>query len=344
MCKRKIIIAIMVIALIISVVGCRDEEKKPEGEGEEEKIEKNEDKNGEEKEDKKDLSRLIPEQIREGEGKEPNIKVYLVEEKRINEMKFEEYVMGVLAGEMENDWPEEALMAQAVLARTFVLRFITEKGGSKHKGAHVSTDIEEAQAWNSEKINERIKQAVEKTRGQVAIHNNKLINAWFHSHAGGKTASAKEGLGYKEEEPPYIKIVESPDSKEAPDEHATWSVVFSNKEILAALKEVGHNVTSFDKIEIVEKGPSKRATKLKIYGVIVHAPSFRIALGSKKMKSTKIESISVDNNQVIIKGTGYGHGVGLSQWGAYHLANNGKKAKQILDHYFKDIEIVNLWD
>ncbi|MCD5415125.1 MAG: SpoIID/LytB domain-containing protein [Clostridiales bacterium] len=189
-----------------------------------------------------------------------------------------------------------------------------------------------------------MKEAVEKTRGQVAIHNDKLINAWFHSHAGGKTASAKEGLGFEEDEPPYVKIVESPDSDEAPKENVNWTVVFTKEEILAALQKTGQKITEFSKIEIVEKGPSGRATKLKIGNATVQAPSFRIELGSKKMKSTKIESISVSGNQITIKGIGYGHGVGLSQWGAYQLANEGKKAKQILEHYYKDIEIVNLWD
>ncbi|MBN4067530.1 MAG: stage II sporulation protein SpoIID [Alkaliphilus sp.] len=340
--RGKIISLILVITLVMSVFGCRKVEKRPDID--EDQGAKSQEKQGENQESEKDLSALIPEQIREDGGKEPSIKVYIVEEKKIKEMKFEEYVMGVLAGEMENDWPEEALMAQAVLARTFVLKFITEKGGSKHEGAHVSTDIEEAQAWNAEKINDRIKQAVEKTRGQVAIHKGKLINAWFHSHAGGKTATAKEGLGFEEDEPPYIKAVESPDSKEAPKEHANWTAVFTKDEVIAALKETGQTVSEFDKIEIIEKGPSNRALKLKISDTTVHAPSFRIAIGSKKMKSAKIENISVDNNKVTINGMGYGHGVGLSQWGAYHLANNGEKSMQILEHYFKDIEIVNLWD
>ncbi|MCD5415124.1 MAG: SpoIID/LytB domain-containing protein [Clostridiales bacterium] len=136
--KHKIISLILVLVLIITVIRCRRLERQPERDESQEG--KTEEKPEEKQEKERDFSQLIPEQIRKGDGEEPNIKVYLVDQKKIQEMKFEEYVMGVLAGEMENDWPEEALMAQAVLARTFVLKFIADKGGSKHEGEHVSTD------------------------------------------------------------------------------------------------------------------------------------------------------------------------------------------------------------
>ena len=67
-----------------------------------------------------------------------------------------------------------------------MLKFVEEKGKSKYGNAHISTDIEEAQAWNAEAVNDRIKQAVNETRGQVMIYDGKYVNAWFHSNAGGK--------------------------------------------------------------------------------------------------------------------------------------------------------------
>ena len=285
----------------------------------------------------------IPKQISQGESKEPRLKVYLTDTKEIKEMAFEEYLTGVLAGEMHNDWPEEALQAQAILARTFVMEFIQDKGASKYEGAHVSTDIEEAQAWDAAQINERIKAAVEKTRGQVALHNDNYIKAWFHAHAGGQTATAKEGLGFDAEEPPYIQVVESPDSPEAPEDDANWTATFTKQEIIAALQKVGQEPGSFNTIEVVEKGPSGRATRLKIGNASVQAAGFRVALDSTKMKSTKLSGITVSGNQVTMKGTGYGHGVGMSQWGAYQMAKDGKSPEEILKHYFKGIRIVKMW-
>src|SRR5690606_37135213 len=123
--------------------------------------------------------------ISQGENKEPRLKVFITDGQVIREMNFEDYVTGVLAGEMSNNFPKEALEAQAILARTFVMEFITEKGQSKYEGAHVSTDIEEAQAWNAGEINDRVIEAVANTRGKVLLHNGEYVKAWFHAHAGG---------------------------------------------------------------------------------------------------------------------------------------------------------------
>ncbi len=270
--------------------------------------------------------------------------MYIKETGEIKELPFEEYLQGVVAGEMKNDWPEEALAAQAILARTFVMEFVTEKGGSKYEGAHVSTDIEEAQAWNQQAVNDRVKRAVERTRGEVAVYKNNYIKAWFHAHAGGRTASAKEGLAFEEAEPPYIRVVDSPDSPEAPKEDINWTVSFSRQEVEKALKETGVQIKGLSSVKVAEKGPSGRAVTLDFDGKKVSAPGFRIAIGSTRMKSTLIDSIEVQGDRLVIKGRGYGHGVGMSQWGAYALAKEGKKAEEILKHYFKGIEIMKAWE
>lgn len=286
----------------------------------------------------------IPDSINQGDKTEPILNVYLMDGKRVEEMKFEDYVSGVLAGEMNNEFPEQALEAQAILARTFVMEFITDKGQSQYEGAHVSTDIQEAQAWNAEEINERIINAVANTRGQVLVHNGEYVKAWFHSHAGGMTASAEEGLEFEDGEPAYIQPVESTESEQAPEEDANWTATFSKGEIQAAMSQLGNNTADFTSIEIVNEGPSGRATELKIGEETVSAPRFRNALGSRKMKSTNIESISLEGDTVTISGIGYGHGVGLSQWGAYQMAEDGKSAEDIINHYFQDINLVTLWE
>ena len=103
----------------------------------------------------------LPEDITVVDGV-PQISVYSVDSESIETMDLETYVQGVLAGEMRNDWPEEALKAQAILARTFVLNFISEKD-SRYAGADISTDIGEAQAYDASNINERIRDAVKQT-------------------------------------------------------------------------------------------------------------------------------------------------------------------------------------
>ncbi len=331
---KKTSFIFIALLIILSLAGCQTA-KRPQDKEAPKKVEV-------EVEDIKKPS--IPEDISQGQGKEPKLKVYLTDSQRIDEMKFEDYVVGVLAGEMSNDFPAEALAAQAILARTFVMEFITEKGQSKYQGAHISTDIEEAQAWNAKEVDDRIVEAVASTRGQVLLYDGEYVKAWFHAHAGGQTSAAKEGLGYEKEEPAYIQVVDSPDSPEAPPEDTNWTASFSKEEIKEAMGKVGQGATDFNSIEISNKGPSGRATELKIGDKIVAAPAFRVTLDSRKMKSTKLESIVVEGDKVTMKGKGYGHGVGMSQWGANQMAKEGKKAKDIINHYFKDVEIVKLWE
>lgn len=291
-----------------------------------------------------DAAPKIPESISRGEGQEPELIVYIVEEKQKRKMGLEEYIEGVVAGEMKGDWPLEALGAQAILARTYVLEFVSEKGQSKYQGAHISTDIEEAQAWNMEGVNERIKKAVEMTRGEVAVHDGKYIKAWFHAHSGGITARAKVGLAFKEEEPPYTKVVESPDENAGPSDDRQWQASFSLDEVRTKIKtELGKDVGEIQDISIQGKGESGRAKTIKINDAEIPAPEVRIALGSTKMKSTLLTKLDISGSQVVMEGKGYGHGVGMSQWGARVMAEEGKSPEEIINYYFNNIQIVDLW-
>lgn len=286
----------------------------------------------------------LPKDLQAEEGQEPSLTVYIVDEGKTKEMQFEDYVAGVVAGEVMTDWPAEVLKAQAIIARTFVLQFIDEKGGSRYEGADVSTDIEEAQAWDEKKVNDAVRDAVEATRGQVIVYEEQFINAWFHSNAGGKTATAVEGLNFEGGNLPYIVPVDSPDSEAPiPKDEWDWTAIFSMDEVKKAAGSTGKDVSDFTDVTIGEKGPSGRTTTLKFGDVDVSAPELRIALGSERMKSTLLEGISVEDNQVVMRGRGYGHGVGMSQWGAYVMAQQGKQAKDIIDAYFQDVQIVTMW-
>ena len=285
---------------------------------------------------------VLPDDIRVDAEGVPQLRVYIQADKEIQEMDLETYLQGVLAGEMKNDWPEEALRAQAILARTFVIRFITEKQ-SKYAGADISTDIEEAQAYDAAGINDRIREAVQATRGQIVCYDGEPIYAWFHAHAGGQTATAAEGLSYKMAAP-YTVSVESPDSGKAPADDAAWNATFSMDEIIQAAADVGVKVNApIGGIAMGEKGESGRIKTLLIDGKPVPANEFRIAIGSEKMKSTLLTDVSYENGVLSVSGKGYGHGVGMSQWGAYAMAEEGKSAKKIIQHYFQRVDIVQMW-
>lgn len=284
----------------------------------------------------------LPDKLRMGESGEPVLKVYVQSKKKLEEMPLEVYLEGVLAGEMKNDWPIEALKAQAILARTFVLKFLEEKT-SKYPGADISTDIEEAQAYDATGINGRIQEAVSATKGMVLSAQGTLPFGWFHAHSGGVTAMAKEGLEYEKAEPPYIHIVKGRESSKAPDDVANWTATFSAAEVMKAAGRLGASGTKLTDIQIGERGDSGRVTTLIINGASVPAASFRIALGSTEMKSTLLEEIKLSGSSVTMKGKGYGHGVGMSQWGAYGMAEQGEKAAAIVQYYFKDVAVVSVW-
>ena len=280
------------------------------------------------------------------EGEAPTLEVYFHEEGEVRDMDMEEYLYGVVAGEMETDWDENALAAQAIIARSFTLQKIDEDGGVPDKDAHASTDITEFQAYNEEAVNEQVRQAVEETRGEVATYNGDFIKGWFHAYAGPRTAQADEGLE-EENNPPYIQVVESPAEVGdiIPDDEAFWEESFDSAEIKEAVEEVtGESPDNLESVEIAEKGPSGRATKLKVNDVEVSAPSFRLALDDEIMRSTYIEELEVNQDQVEMSGEGFGHGVGMCQWGARALAEEGTSPEDIVEYYYNDVDIVNVWE
>ena len=286
---------------------------------------------------------LVPQRLaKNGEGV-PVLSVYDVKAEKMEELSVEEYLPAVLAGEMAGDWPMEALKAQAILARTFVLQFVSQKK-SRYDGADISTDIEEAQAYDAAGVNERIRQAVRETRGLVLNAGGELPYAWFHAHSGGLTARAKEGLDYEKDEPGYTQCVKGMENDEAPEEAARWEAAFTTDEVIAAAADAGAKVEEITGVSIGQRGESGRAKTLLISGKEVSAPALRIALGSTKMRSCLLESIRVEDGQVKMRGRGYGHGVGMSQWGAYAMAKAGKTAQEIVMHYFAGVTLESAWE
>lgn len=285
----------------------------------------------------------LPDGIATNDAGIPTLEVYLTADETIAPMDTETYVMGVVAGEMKNDWPLEALKAQAILARTFVLRFVSEKE-SRYTGADISTDIAEAQAYNEESINDAIRQAVEETAGQVLVTpSGTLPYTWFHAHSGGATALAREGLGWQDAEPSYTLVTEGLDSPDAPPEAKAWEADFSSGEFLAACRQVGAHPEDISTITIGEKGISGRAVTLLVDGVSVPAAELRIALGSTVMRSTLLTDLTTDGETIHMAGRGYGHGVGMPQWGAYALAQDGLTGEDIALHYYQGLSLVRMW-
>ncbi|MTI95519.1 MAG: SpoIID/LytB domain-containing protein [Firmicutes bacterium] len=286
----------------------------------------------------------IPEEIFQGENTEPELRVYIAEQGQTVTMMFEEYIQGVVAAEMDTDWPVEALAAQAIKARTFTLQKIAEQGTLPNRDAHASSDIQEFQAYNAERINDNVREAVEKTRGLVSVYQGEFVRAWFSAYCGGSTATPEVGLNFQGDPPPYLQPVDCPCYETIDEDEREWTESFSRSQIRNAVRQItGDDPGNFDTVTIASE-ENGRAHMLEIGGVEVSAPELRLTLDSTEMRSTWYTDINVAGDNVTFSGRGYGHGVGLCQWGARGFAEDNRNAEEIVQLYFPNTSVQQLWE
>lgn len=253
----------------------------------------------------------------------------------IIKIPFEEYVVGVLAGEMPVSFELEALKAQAVAARSYVLK----KQENNTKDYDVVDTVmnqvylDEAtlkEKWNDkyeEKIS-KIRKAVIETKGEYLVYNNEIVEAFFFSTSTGKTENVEEVFS---QPLPYLRSVESNwDSNVSPvfSETNTFSMAdFYNK--------LGLNYNQNLNIEILETTSTGRIKKIKINDIEFKGSDFASKLGIR----SNFFTINKFESNVLITTKGYGHGVGMSQYGAQGMALEGYKYIDILKHYYQGVEI-----
>ncbi len=282
-------------------------------------------------------------------GKPPVITVYMKATKQVKKMDIEEYLLGVVAGEMKPGWPLNAYAAQAIIARTFTMEFLARGGTRKIHNTDISTDEKEAQAYNAANITPTIMNAVKMTKGLVLTYKNRYIKGWYSASCGGQTALAKDGLGYKGPEPPYIRSVKCPEEKIIPKNELYWQAVLTSSEINEALKKLNQpELGTIKAMEVLKRSKSQRATLLKFTGdkgsTNVNGADFRINVGPEKLRSIWILSeIKNEPGRITVKGRGFGHGVGLCQWGSYALAKENRSPKDIVKHYYPRTHISKIW-
>ena len=278
-------------------------------------------------------------------AEEPTISLYINKTGEKKNIKLEEYIQGVVAAEMDTKWPVNALAAQAILARTFTMENIKAGRVKQLHGTDASTSVEEFQAYDPSKINDNVRKAVERTRGEVLTYKDNFIHAWFSACDGGVSATAEEGLAYTKEPTPYVKggVQDGCLSITEPKNKA-WEARIPADQARAAVRKVtGSDPGPVTSASIVKKGPSGRAEQLKIGNTVVGGPALRLALGSEKVRSMLLSDARVEGGQLVLAGKGFGHGVGMCQWGARLMAEQGKSPEDIVRFYFKDIEIKRQW-
>lgn len=282
-------------------------------------------------------------------GKPPMISVFMKENGQKKQMDIDEYLTGVVAGEMKPGWPLHAYAAQAIIARTFTMEFLGRGGTRKLHGTDISTDEKEAQAYNAAAITPLIRRAVQMTKGLVLTYKSRYIKGWYSASCGGVTTYAKEGLGYKASEPPYIKPVKCPEAKVIPNNELYWQTTLTNADIDKVIKQMKLNpIGTPTKLAILKRSATQRATLLKFTGTqgstAIPGADFRINVGPEKVRSIWISNeIKNKPGAIGIKGRGFGHGVGLCQWGSYALAKQNRSYKAIVLHYYPKADIAKIW-
>ena len=241
------------------------------------------------------------------------------------ESELEEYVVGVVAAEMPAAFGEEALKAQAVAARTYQVRQMQAAGTDTvlyDVGQAYISIAEQKEKWgeNYNTYAAKIRNAVRETAGEIMIYEGEPILAAFHAQSAGMTEDAENVWN---EVVPYLKSVDSREDKEAPENQTT--VVFSAEEIREKLGCEG--------LEILSRTEAGYVEKIQAGEKILTGREVREALELRSANFT----IERDGGNFIFTTYGYGHGVGMSQYGASFLAEKGMDYHEILEHYYTGI-------
>lgn len=278
------------------------------------------------------------------------IKVLHTKTDEIEEIGLDEYLLGVVSAEMPADFEEEALKAQAVVARTYTIYTIKNSEG-KHGEAEICDDSTCCQAWISKEDRlakweegernanwEKIQNAVYSTQGKIIVYNNEPIDAFFHSNSGGKTEEVSNVWGGTDL--PYLKSVET----SGEDSYSQYSseIELTKSELESKIKEkysdFSIDYSEEECIKILEYTNGARVKTIKIGNLNLSGVEVRSLLG---LRSANFEfKISEDSIKFVV--TGYGHGVGMSQTGADALAKGGKNYEEIIKHFYTNVEIVNI--
>jgi stage II sporulation protein D len=247
----------------------------------------------------------------------------------VNWVDLEEYLYSVIGGEMNSSWPQEALKAQAIAARTYALyKREQQRNNPIYDLGDTPDSWQIYKGVSSESRNTYA--AVDSTAGQVLTYDNQIILSVFHACSGGHTENVEDVWGNPL---PYLRAVQDFDQN---IKECNWITTFTPGEIGSRISGVG-NVKD---VIIESLSPFRSVKTLRIVGdqgtKILKGEAVRTEL---KLRSTRFTLNKDPNGNFILQGLGFGHGLGMSQWGAYNLAKQGANHLQILGHYYQGVAL-----
>ncbi len=266
----------------------------------------------------------------------------------VKECGLEEYLVGVLAAEMPANYQIEALKAQAVAARSFIVSRLSEKNPD-HPDAvvcddpnHCKAHLDETAAkhkWQKKDAQmywSKLADAVKATEGEYMVCEERVVEAFFFARSNGRTENSEDVWS---EERPYLKSVESTEDMTHPEFES--SAVFEIKEARRRLKALNSDMAAGDRA--LKLGAVTYTAGGSVATIVLDDISFRgkDIRSAFELKSASF-SVTANSEKVYFKVRGYGHGVGMSQYGANCMAENGKNYTEILSHYYTNIQIIKL--
>lgn len=282
------------------------------------------------------------------ETKKVEEKIKILLNNTIKEIDFEEYIKGVVSAEMPANFESEALKAQAICARTYTINKIMNSNKEIHNGADICNNPGHCQAYcdkedsfikwekaSAKKNWDKISEAVEETEGKIMTYQGNVISALFHSSSGGRTEDVKEVWGGTQY--PYLVSVDSQGEEEIMPNFIETKE-FSIKEMKEILQKKDKKFkfnTKKDKIEIISRTNGDRVRRIKFGSLELSGTETRSLFG---LRSANFE-VELGKEKIVFTTKGYGHGAGMSQWGAQAMALEGKKYDEILKHYYTGVEI-----
>jgi stage II sporulation protein D len=287
----------------------------------------------------------------------PFIRVYLSKEERVLELPLERYIKGVIASEMPATFHLEALKVQALVARTYIVDRLLRRDfsdmkrwGKMAETAHVtdtvqhqvfSTEAKLKQRWgkNEAKNGKRMQQAVDETHAHIITYQGKPIYAAFFSISNGRTENSED---YFQAKYPYLRGVDSLWDKQSPkyERTKTWKITdFVTQLSRQTGKKIALPVATGQPVIRVQKRTSgNRIARIQVGDEEFSGREVREAL---QLASSDFDW-QIKGQEIVITTRGYGHGVGMSQWGAHLLAQQGKKAEEIVRHYYQGVQVEKL--
>ncbi|HSB61122.1 MAG TPA: SpoIID/LytB domain-containing protein [Vicinamibacteria bacterium] len=248
----------------------------------------------------------------------------------VNELPLEDYLVGVLRAEAGEGWPGEMLRAQAVAARTYAAY---QRGLSWGKPFHIIASTAHQGYAGRVAATSPLWAAVRETAGQVLLWEGELFPAFYHTESGGFTEDPR--MVFAARNMPALKPVASPFSVGSP--HYSWALDLRLADLSETLRRHGVAVGALRDVEVSERTPSLRAAAIVVRGsggsARLRGNDFRRMIGYDILKST-LFAVAVDGEVVHFAGRGYGHGVGMCQWGAKGMAEQGYVAREILAFYY----------